>query len=460
MRTVELEEARMTALCLSWIASRDEDEHPVVLYSGGPLLATSRYHILAARPSLLVLGRNARDDSGAEGRIRVLDAGGKVVAEESFSALLPLLRRTTASKARVDPVTDVPFAGGWLGYFGYDLAWLFEYGIPRFLRPDSELPDLWLAWFDSAIVMDRAGSAVHGDEAALAELLALSEPSEPAPIEVLKDQRAFHREEYEAAVDRVRDHCLRGDLFQADMSRRIALGVSGSAIDLFQQLVRKSPAPFAAYLGLGDGQAVVSSSPEEFLQVRGSNLRTQPIKGTRPRGGDAADDSRLRDELVASEKDVAELTMIVDLMRNDLGRVARPGTVRVREFPAVMELPQVFHLYAVIEAELLDGRDVWDVIAACFPPGSISGAPKPMAIEILELVERTRRGVYTGSIGYIGVDGNAHLNVAIRTAEWSRGRLRFGVGGGITVGSDPAAEFEETLDKARGLALALGITEL
>lgn len=415
--------------CLDWLAERDETELPVVLFSGGDS-ADACGHVLACNPRIIV--------TAEAGRLQVSDHDGGLIEHAPLAEVLDVLRRHTGSEGR------------WIGYFGYDLAWVFEYGLPRYLPPSSTLPDLWLAWYDDPRTIDIAPVGSGGGRAP-------EDHSGDAGALVMKDP-AFHREEYEAAVDRIREHCLRGDLFQADLSRRIELEVEGTAMELFGRLMHKSPAPFMAYLGLGGGRAVVSSSPEEFLRVRGSAVRTRPIKGTRPRGRDPAKDAALCDELLASEKDLAELTMIVDLMRNDLGRVARPGSVEVGDFPSLMTLPYVHHLYATIEAELNEGYDVWDLLAASFPPGSISGAPKPKAIEILELVERSRRGVYTGAIGWIGADGDAHLNVAIRTAEWDNGRLRFGVGGGITALSDASLEFEETLDKARGLAAALGVS--
>lgn len=452
----------LDARTLAWLEARAGAEQPLLLHSAGPCDDDARFHIMAARPRFVVQGSLVRDAGAGPGRIEVV-RDGETEEEADWDDLMPLLRRLEREAKESGAPRGAgwtPFHSGFAGYFGYDLAWLFEYGLPRFQPPGSPLPDLWLGWYERPLIADRAAGTVSGERPELDEFLALRTPREPEPVKVVASRGLFHREEYEAAVERIREHCLRGDIFQADLSRRISLEIEGSPIHLFKQLVRASPAAFMAYVGLGPERAVLSSSPEEFLRLRGPAARTRPIKGTRPRGRLASEDQRLAAELLASEKDLAELTMIVDLMRNDLGRVAAPGSVRVAQFPVLMRLPQVFHLCATVEAELEPGRDFWDLLAASFPPGSISGAPKPKAIEILEIVERSRRGVYTGAIGYHDPDGSAHFNVAIRTAEFGRGRLRFGVGGGVTALSDPSLEFEETTDKARGLALALGLEEL
>ncbi|MFQ5505907.1 MAG: anthranilate synthase component I family protein, partial [Planctomycetota bacterium] len=403
MTVVELAEDRMQERCLAWLEHRSETELPVLLYSGGPFSEDARYHILASRPRFLVTGTVGHLRDGSGGRVQVLEPDGEIREEAAWEELLPLLRRL-GKKPREH---GSPFHCGFLGYIGYDLAWVFEYGLPRYLAPSSALPDLWLGWYEEPVVLDRRSGQLSGARHPVREILDAPSPTEPEAAEVIEDAGVFHREEYEAAVERVREHCYRGDLFQADLSRRITLRVSGSSVDLFGRLLRKSPSPFSAYVGLGDGRAVVSSSPEEFFRVRGRRLRSRPIKGTRPRGRDPVDDERLRMELLSSEKDLAELTMIVDLVRNDLGRVARPGSVQVREFPVLLTLPQVFHLFGTVEAELDEGRDAWDLLAASFPPGSVSGAPKPKSVEILEIVERSRRGVYTGAIGYLEPGGNS-----------------------------------------------------
>ncbi|AHF88972.1 para-aminobenzoate synthase [Opitutaceae bacterium TAV5] len=229
---------------------------------------------------------------------------------------------------------------------------------------------------------------------------------------------------------------------------------TAAAIDLHLRLRQRSPAPFAAYLDFGDHR-IVSSSPERFLQKRGPHLETRPIKGTRPRGATPADDARLRADLAASEKDRAELLMIVDLERNDLGRVCRPGTVHVEDLYRLEPHPTVHHLVATVRGELAPGRDLFDALRATLPGGSITGAPKIRAMQIINALEPVRRHVYTGAIGWIGFNGDADLNIAIRTITCARGRAYYHVGGGIVQDSSSASEYQETLDKGRAMHAAL-----
>jgi para-aminobenzoate synthetase component 1 len=226
------------------------------------------------------------------------------------------------------------------------------------------------------------------------------------------------------------------------------------ALALTEALDLHSPAPYAAFVGAPD-HALASASPERFLELRGRRVETRPIKGTRPRGADAAEDARLRAELSESPKDRAENVMIVDVLRNDLGRVCETGSVEADELCALETFPQVFHLTSTITGLLRADRDAFDLLHACFPGGSITGAPKIRAMEIIESLEPVRRHVYTGSIGYIDWDGDADWNIAIRTALVTPGAVHFSAGGGITADSDAEAEYRETLDKAEGLRLAL-----
>jgi para-aminobenzoate synthetase component 1 len=226
------------------------------------------------------------------------------------------------------------------------------------------------------------------------------------------------------------------------------------ALALSMALARQSPAPHAAFLGAPD-HAVASASPERFLELRGRRVRTRPIKGTRPRGGDPVEDARLRAELLASEKDRAENVMIVDVLRNDLSRVCETGSVAVEGLCELEAFPQVFHLTSTVAGTLRAGLDAFDLLHACFPGGSITGAPKIRAMEFLEALEPVRRHLYTGSIGYLDWRGNADWSIAIRTAIVTPDAVRFAAGGGITSDSDPEAEYRETLDKAEGLRLAL-----
>ncbi|MFI5372416.1 MAG: anthranilate synthase component I family protein, partial [Candidatus Eisenbacteria bacterium] len=269
----------------------------------------------------------------------------------------------------------------------------------------------------------------------------------------------FTPERYRAAVEEVKHAIAAGDLFQANLSQRWTLPTGDTdpsvvALALFESLDLSSPAPYAAYLGATD-HAVVSASPERFLELRGRRVETRPIKGTRPRGADEAEDTRLRHELLESAKDRAENVMIVDVLRNDLGRVCEPGSVSTPVLCELETFAQVHHLVSTVTGDLAPGRDAFDLLDACFPGGSITGAPKIRAMELIDALEPVRRHVAFGSIGYLDWRGDADWNIAIRTALVTERDIHFAAGGGITADSDPEAEYQETLHKAEGMRRAL-----
>ncbi len=323
------------------------------------------------------------------------------------------------------------------GYLGYDLRDAVE-RLPRTIADDFPVPVLHLV----AYAHERTWPAAAVP---------------PAPA--LRPARGLcahaSRADYEARIRAVIEHIRAGDIFQANLTQPFTGDFDDDPRLLFWRLCEVSPAPFATYLETGDGLAVLSSSPEEFLHLEGRGVRTRPIKGTRPRRGDPAADAAMLAELLASEKDQAELAMIVDLMRNDLGKVAATGSVRVGPFPEHDSFAQVHHLFATVTATLRQDARPVDLLRAAFPPGSVTGAPKLRCMEILEQLELVRRGVYCGAIGVIGPGPRAHLNVAIRTMVVRGGRVRCNAGGGITAPSEPAREYDETLDKAMGMARAL-----
>jgi para-aminobenzoate synthetase component 1 len=258
-------------------------------------------------------------------------------------------------------------------------------------------------------------------------------------------------------VIRAKEYIAAGDIYQVNLAQRFELGLIDDPIDAYLAIRRSNPARLGAFLKW-DGGAVASVSPECFLTLTGRAVRTSPIKGTRPRCGDAQIDAAARDQLLASVKDAAELAMIVDLHRNDLGRVCEWGSVRVRNARRMEEHPTVFHTVADIDGTLADGRDAFDLIAACFPAGSVTGAPKIRAMEIISELEDAPRGVYTGAIGCLHPSNGLVLNVAIRTLQIHGGIGTLHSGGGIVADSNPDAEYEETLAKARGILRGLGIS--
>ena len=368
-----------------------------------------------------------------------------------------------------DSAPHLPFLGGAIGVLGFELGREVE-RLPATTRDDVGAPDLAFGWYDAALVWDGArdeGWLAGRAEAVRALRARLAEGSRTVPraasAGVLRSNMT--RTAYLDAVARARRYIAAGDIYQVNFAQRFSAPYGGSGFDLYRRLRSVSPAPFAAYLDLrGDfgGVEVLSSSPERFLLAHGDRLETRPIKGTRPRGATRASDAEYVEALRRSVKDRAEHLMIVDLERNDLGRVAATGTVRVPEFAALETYAQVHHLTSTVEARRREGVGLEALLRATFPGGSISGAPKIRALEIIDELEPTVRGVYTGAIGYVSArrapeDWRLDLNIAIRTITLADGVAHLHVGGAIVHDSDPESEYVETLDKARGMARALGV---
>ena len=363
----------------------------------------------------------------------------------------------TAGIGALDRLGD----GWWAGWLSYDLGREIE-RLPDLGRDDLELPPLALGRFESWLEFDHAQRRVRlcgeGGAEHLVAALAAAERAEPPPHEPVGGwHSSLPRRDYEAAVQRAIDYIRAGDVFQVNLSQRLATGWSGDAFALYARLRQESPAPFAALVRLGDTD-VISASPERFLSRRGTAIETRPIKGTRPRGADPAADRRQALALRSSAKDLAENVMIVDLARNDLGRIAEFGSVAVRELCALESHPGVHHLVSTVEARTRAGVSVADVVRATFPPGSVTGAPKIRALEIIEELEPVRRGPYCGAVGWFGPGEELELSVAIRTLIAARDSLHLHVGGAVTADSDPAAEWQETMHKAARLLCAAGGT--
>jgi para-aminobenzoate synthetase component 1 len=350
-----------------------------------------------------------------------------------------------------------------VGLLGYDLGRELEV-LPAQVPADVSLPDLSMGVYPFMLaeevhsgrrVLAGRGQPVEAAER-LADLRALGRHARPVPPEAAGTRAVgapgstFGRPEYEDAVRRILAHIRQGDIYQVNLSQRFELAYSGGAAELFEAVSAGSPVPFGSVLRTPDW-ALVSNSPELFLRRRGEIFESRPIKGTRPRSDDPQTDARLRAELEASEKELAELAMIVDLVRNDLGRSAVLGSVSV-DLPFETDAwATVFHRLARVHGRLPTGADLMPVIEAMWPPASVTGTPKIRALEIIEDIEPVRRHAYTGAFGWIDAGGDCDLSVNIRIATLQDGRLLVPVGGGITVGSDPAAEYTETLHKARAL---------
>jgi para-aminobenzoate synthetase component I len=433
----------------------------------------------SARP-----GRNARWTYLTADPIAILES--PAAGPDPFAVARRLVARLDRTGA---PAGAPPFLGGLVGFLGYDLGSSFE-RLPAIAPADQDLPPLRLALHDWVVAWDRregvawlGGRALDGDDRRLAARLddvharlsgparapemGAGEPPGHDPAGPLRFRSSLDRAAYEAGVERIREHIARGDLYQANLTRRLETPFGGDPWELYRRLRTGDPSLFSAYLDLGPGQlsgrprALLSASPEPFLAVDPSGVvTTDPIKGTRPRGRDRAADRALACELLASDKDRAENVMIVDVLRNDLGRVCRPGTVRVPRLCRLERTATVQHLVSTVTGRLDDGRDAFDLLAASFPGGSITGAPKIRAMEILEGLEPVRRGPYTGAIGWLGPDGAMQTSIAIRTFVADGRRLTLHVGGGITWKSDPVAEWEETVSKARGPLGAIGAVEV
>jgi para-aminobenzoate synthetase component 1 len=387
--------------------------------------------------------------------------------------------KTLFSKYRlITPPEMPPFLGGAVGYFSYDLKHFVE-KLPSRSKEDITIPLCFLAFYDTVIIFDHytdkawiSSTGLPEESEHLKQLRAKTRIKElfrkldsgknfpssqqrnhtgKAPINL---ESNFTRDEYLRAVQQVKKYIAAGDIYQANLSQRFSAAVPTRSFELYKTLRTINPAPFAAYLKCG-GTSIISSSPERFLRLSGKSVETRPIKGTRPRGGNRVEDEQLKRELLTSPKDRAELIMIVDLERNDLGRVCEYGTVKVPELITLETYPTVFHLVSTITGNLKEDKDHIDCIKATFPGGSITGAPKIRAMEIIDELEPTRRNVYTGSVGYIGFNQQTDLNIVIRSILHSNGNVHFQVGGGIVADSDPVLEYEETLHKGRALMEAL-----
>ena len=387
--------------------------------------------------------------------------------------------RALLAPHRREPLPGLPpFQGGIAGYLGYD--WGAE--LERVRRPPADrgglrglgglshsIPDVVLGLYDWVIAWDHLEDKAwiistgisEASEARLAwvqERLAASGravPDGPRPAPA-PPQSNFTRADFESRVSRIRDYIAAGDVYQVNLAQRFQATFTGSPLALYRRLRARNPAPFGAYLDY-DGMVIASLSPERFLRIDAGSrvVEARPIKGTRPRGATPAQDAALARELQTSAKDLAENVMIVDLLRNDLGKVCRTGSVSVPRLLALESHPTVHHLVSTVTGILRDDADAFDLVRAAFPGGSITGAPKIRAMEIIAELERAPRGVYCGAIGYVSVTGAMDLNIPIRTVVIREGEATFHAGAGIVWDSEPAAEYQETLAKARTLIEAL-----
>ncbi|MBT2971806.1 MAG: aminodeoxychorismate synthase component I [Candidatus Thiodiazotropha sp. (ex Ctena orbiculata)] len=419
------------------------------LDSGRPHSEQGRYDIISADPDCVLVTR------GEQTRIQRRDGTVALSTDDPFQLLREALGPI------VDGIDGIPFCGGAIGYFGYDLGRRLE-RLPSLAEDMEQLPDMAVGIHDWSLVVDhqeRRSRLVGQNPARLeryrrrllraAEQTGKNRPA--ADYRVLGEVCSnMTREEYLASIARIKRYILDGDCYQVNFAQRFSAAAEGDPWHAYSLLRQLNAAPFAAYMNTPYCQ-VLSTSPERFLEVRDGLVETKPIKGTAPRGEDPIEDMMLAEMLKNSPKDQAENLMIVDLLRNDLGKVCATGSVEVPELFKLESYARVHHLVSKVQGTLAPGKDALSLMRACFPGGSITGAPKLRSMEIIEELEPHRRGVYCGSIGYIGFNGDMDSNIAIRTLVHSDGITRLWAGGGIVADSDPEAEYRETYHKASAL---------
>jgi anthranilate synthase component 1 len=423
-----------------------------------------RYSFLGKDPFLIVRGR--------DGETSLEQAGARTIRTEPC---LDVLRELMA-EFQSPMVADLPrFTGGAVGYLDYDAAEWFE-PVVKPAKAGLDRDQAGFMIFDTILAFDHvkhrilaiANARVHRGEdlRALYEFacakvdflerelernLSRSRRADPAPLDVRANQT---QEMFEAGVRRIQEEISAGEVYQAVLSQRFDVGVAAAPFDVYRALRHINPSPYMFFIRMGR-EAIVGASPEMLVRVEGRHVETHPIAGTRRRGATTEEDQRLADELRRNEKERAEHVMLVDLGRNDVGRVAEVGSVRVPQFMTLERYSHVMHLVSRVEGRLAEGRDRLDALTATFPAGTLTGAPKIRAMQIVGGIEPTRRGLYGGAVGYLDFAGNLDFCIAIRTIAMRDGRAELQAGAGIVADSDPAAEYQETLDKARALIDAL-----
>lgn len=484
-----LEEVALTAPFWRLLELHYARPYTCLLDSANPIKRLGRFSMLLCDPWLVY--RASRGGAGSAAPLatcqRLRDWDGATVGNaaheqpisDPFAALRWLL---SAYRVQLDGATqgDLPLLAGAAGYIGYEAGRFIEC-LPEPHLPSLGLPDVCFGFYDALwLHCHETGktwlSVVgHGDHAAQARSRALAaqqrhlddiaqfhaEALPPPPSGArLPEANASHDEAaYRRAVEECKENIFAGNVFEVCLTRRLDAPFSGDPFALYAALRRSSPAPFACYLSLPEAQ-VISSSPERFLRLQADGqVESRPIKGTRRRGLTPGEDEHLSRQLAASEKDRAENMMIVDLVRNDLGRVCRIGSVHVPELMAIEPHATVLQMVSTIRGRLRDGCDAIDALKACFPGGSMTGAPKIEAMKIIGRLETVERGVYSGAIGYFDYRGGMDLNIVIRTMVLKEGRCYFHVGGAIVADSDPADELQETVAKARAMLEALAALE-
>ena len=441
------------SLPLAAVFARLYQEEDAVFLDSSLKNNLGRYSIIGRHPYLKLIKGEVFTANGVE-------------QKEAFEAYV----RRFLKENQDENETELPIVSGAIGYFSYEYGRKKE-GVKTRHPREVDIPDCILNFYDEFLIEDGLTGKVYGAvsgkcrpaEEALKELEKLccqpeevleKRPEESWEKEAFQVLPNFEKEAYKQAVDQMIRYIIEGDIYIANMTQHLTIKSPKDPYEVFTYLRKHNPSPFGGYFNYGEFQ-VVCASPERFLRMKKGHVMTRPIKGTRKRGAAPEEDAALKQELADSKKDQSELLMIVDLERNDLNRVCIPGSVKVTELFQVEEYATVFHLVSNVEGDLEEGKTVMDLMEAAFPGGSITGAPKLRAMEIIDELEHGQRNLYTGSIGYLTLDGCCDFNIVIRTALYAGGAYHLGVGGGITCESDLEFEYEETLQKAKAVVEAL-----
>ena len=447
------------------------DRMPFLLESALQMERYGRYSILGSNPVSFIKSKNGVTGYSVGGAVNISRLDPLHVIDEHIKEF---------GYADDSELASLPFTGGAVGYFGYDLNRQIE-RLPDIALDDQGIPDVCLGFYTEAIVIDHKDRrtyaisylppnmsfTVRDASVRLKGLIAKATSRDSVQLGRLDyDSRNglaaenlsanMTKERYREIIERAQSYISEGDIFQVNLAQRFQADLRVEHYHLYEQLRVCNPAPFAAFLGYRDF-SILSSSPERFMLVEDGYVETRPIKGTRPRFTDEQEDARAADELSQSEKDSAEHVMIVDVKRNDLGRVCEFGSVQVPELMVVESYKAVHHLVSTIVGQLRPDVSDLDLVRASFPGGSITGAPKIRAMEIIEELEPCRRNIYTGAIGYLSTNHKMDTNIAIRTIVAIDDRAYLHVGGGIVADSNAEAEYRETLDKGHALFNALGV---
>jgi para-aminobenzoate synthetase component I len=431
---------------LEYFSAVASEPWAMLLDSAASNHVNSRFDILVARPVATLVYQRGELTQTEQGQSQLLQM-------DPFGALQQLISRYFPHQTQATELQDLPFIGGALGYFSYDLGSVIE-PVPQAFDTGSLLPDMAVGIYLWALILDKQQQQLwyvdyRGDakqQWAVTSTLFASAPA-PTTFTLTSDWQAnMDKSSYSQKFDQVQSYLRSGDCYQINLAQRFAASYSGDEWQAYLTLRGKNAAPFSAFLRLPQG-TVLSLSPERFLQLKAGQVETKPIKGTRPRFADAQLDKQSATELQVSVKDRAENVMIVDLLRNDLGKHCVPGTVKVPALFAIESFPAVHHLVSTITGTLSPSADACDLLRGAFPGGSITGAPKVRAMQIIAELEPNSRSVYCGAVGYINSSGDMDTNIAIRTLVMAQGKAFCWAGGGIVADSEVNAEYEETFHK-------------